>query len=740
MDSMMFTTTDLLGPGPSVLEIDDHLELEAGPSSNLTFSLGGLLDPAPTISSTESQGNLLQVPIHRMLDELSLSTASKLDGSNQKANQTHVNPDNDFTLWCDRYRPQKFTELVGNERVAREVMTWVKQWDWCVFGRRKAKKRTKDEEQSDEPVDEFHRPRERILLLSGPPGLGKTTLAHIVASQAGYDALEINASDARSGQVVDDRIRSALEAGSMLGGNKPTMLILDEVDGATGAGENANSFIAKLIQLTTDRPRRKKNSGKNGKAQTQRPILRPIICICNDINASALTKLRQHSLQVRMTRPADVHVVKRLREICELERLKADSRALTALVGVTRGDLRGCLNTLQFIKSRNEDVTENVIRRATLGMKESETSITSILNDLFSPLSKKRVKELGLTEEEEGHYVSRLCHDIDACGRDISIAIGCFSHYATLRQHDANFTRYESANSWLGTYDLFSSAMYSDGDFSLRQYLPYTLVPFHALFHERGGRVERSQDDWEPDTDARQNQKITQTNQEIYQSISRGLRIASARHHGAYRHFVEMPMLQLELAPYINRIISPPIRPINSQVIKAGERALLSRLVSIMAALELRFVQERAEDGQLTYRLDPPVDVFITYDGKRANDIPASRYAVRHLVAGEVDNLLFAINNDVIEKGKRGKHDFSGSTRTDENGDQPPSKRFKADHTDIVDRPPTDFFGRPITTPSAGIRKVSGAKVLEKKFRIAFKYAEGNSAAVRKPVKVSSFL
>jgi chromosome transmission fidelity protein 18 len=44
---------------------------------------------------------------------------------------------------------------------------------------------------------------------------------------------------------------------------------------------------------------------------------------------------------------------------------------------------------------------------------------------------------------------------------------------------------------------------------------------------------------------------------------------------------------------------------VNSQVIKPEERALLSRLVDIMSTLELQFFQERVEDGQLTYRLDP---------------------------------------------------------------------------------------------------------------------------------------
>jgi chromosome transmission fidelity protein 18 len=44
---------------------------------------------------------------------------------------------------------------------------------------------------------------------------------------------------------------------------------------------------------------------------------------------------------------------------------------------------------------------------------------------------------------------------------------------------------------------------------------------------------------------------------------------------------------------------------INSQVVKPGEKAILARLVEIMVLLKLRFFQEKGEDGQLSYRLEP---------------------------------------------------------------------------------------------------------------------------------------
>lgn len=171
-------------------------------------------------------------------------------------------------------------------------------------------------------------------------------------------------------------------------------------------------------------------------------MLRPIICICNDQHAASLAKLRPHAHQIRFSRPADLHTVKRLREVCELEGLNADSRALATLVGVARGDLRGCLNTLQvglenctlyqivlnnsrqFVKSRNEEVTESVIRAATVGMKEAEGTVTSVLNSLFAPMTRKRVKELAITDDGESRFVSRLSREVESSGRETGVAIG----------------------------------------------------------------------------------------------------------------------------------------------------------------------------------------------------------------------------------------------------------------------------------------------------------------------------
>jgi len=97
-------------------------------------------------------------------------------------------------MWTEKYRAKRFKDLVGDERTHRSVLKWLKGWDSIVFPHRSRHK------PKVRPADVLlpERPHRKIMLLTGPPGLGKTTLAHVCARQAGYEVQEINASDERS--------------------------------------------------------------------------------------------------------------------------------------------------------------------------------------------------------------------------------------------------------------------------------------------------------------------------------------------------------------------------------------------------------------------------------------------------------------------------------------------------------------------------------------------------------------
>ncbi|KZS88374.1 hypothetical protein SISNIDRAFT_479953 [Sistotremastrum niveocremeum HHB9708] len=700
--------------------------------------------PLPTLhniasASSARPSRLLEVPIHRLMEEISVTVAQKLTDEHVASATTPVRSTPQSTLWVDRYRPKRFIDLLGDERTHRETMAWVKCWDTCVFGtsKSKGKKRARDEDDGEPTIDlddPLKRPTEKLLLLSGPPGLGKTTLAHVVAKQAGYDVLEINASDARSGQAIDDRIRPALESGSLIGSSKPVLVVIDEIDGATGGGDNTGNFIHKLLQMAFEKRPRK--GAKKSANNANRPLVRPIICICNDLYSSSLTRLRQQSRIVRFNRAADVHLVRRLREICEKESLSIDTHALNNLVNASHGDIRGCLNALQFIKSRNQPVTEPMIRAATAGMKESESSFLNVLTDIFTPLSKKRAKAMGIREIDESKYVDRLQRLIDGSGSTDKVALGCFENYLNYRQHDISKLR--KAISWLCAYDAFSGGMRSEREYGLLGYVSYFLVPFYPVFAARGGpRIEMPKVDWE-------NFQRTKTNEEIYKSLAKGNQADGVTNHRPphLRHLLEQQVLRLELAPLLNRIISPPLRPVNNQIIKADDKARLNKLVETMLLFDLRFVQEKTEDGSLTYRLDPAIDVFVTYEGKRAPDIAPSRYATRHMVAIEIEAELAKRQAQQVAFSEVARPSMFGR-RPKTINDMISSLSDGTIAIDPADKPPTDFFGRPILikpTPSVTTAAKNTEEAPQKKYKVGFRFKEGNSSAVRRPVKVAALL
>jgi chromosome transmission fidelity protein 18 len=93
----------------------------------------------------------------------------------------------------------------------------------------------------------------RVILISGPPGIGKTTLAHVVARHAGYDPIEFNASDDRTAASFIPKVMDVIDTQTSFSkSNKPRCLIIDEIDGVAGGEKGSIEALVKIIDEIVD--------------------------------------------------------------------------------------------------------------------------------------------------------------------------------------------------------------------------------------------------------------------------------------------------------------------------------------------------------------------------------------------------------------------------------------------------------------------------------------------------------
>eukprot|EP00658_Telonema_sp_P-2_P056860 TRINITY_DN45314_c0_g1_i1.p1 TRINITY_DN45314_c0_g1~~TRINITY_DN45314_c0_g1_i1.p1 ORF type:complete len:291 (-),score=67.68 TRINITY_DN45314_c0_g1_i1:164-1036(-) len=183
-------------------ETGDTLYVPIGASRPLV----GSTDPIAFkgMLSTSIEGLLSQIESERVDATLKESTMTE---QVQPASSVA-----DGAVWSDKHRPQYYIDLVSAGNINRDVLSWVKAWDPCVF-QPKQNKRTQASMmgQHPEPTEDTSRPEKRVILIAGPPGAGKTTLAHVVALHAGYKPFEINASSDRTEKLLLSQIEDATE-------------------------------------------------------------------------------------------------------------------------------------------------------------------------------------------------------------------------------------------------------------------------------------------------------------------------------------------------------------------------------------------------------------------------------------------------------------------------------------------------------------------------------------------------
>ena len=209
-------------------------------------------------------------------------------------------------MWSEKYRPQDLTDLIGNEDARKFFVEWFGKW----------KKGTKP------------------LLLVGPPGIGKTTLAKIAGKNFGYDMISLNASDVRNKKNIQEILEPVLGNQTVLG--KP-MIFVDEVDGVHGRSDYGG--VEALINILKE------------------PTV-PIILAANNDSSNKMKKIKK-TVKTISLRPLPPRLLRLyLNMVLAKENVHINPGRLINLILESNGDIRSMLNSAQALVTGFEPLTE----------------------------------------------------------------------------------------------------------------------------------------------------------------------------------------------------------------------------------------------------------------------------------------------------------------------------------------------------------------------------------------------
>ncbi|WP_054858082.1 replication factor C large subunit [Vulcanisaeta sp. JCM 16159] len=202
--------------------------------------------------------------------------------------------------WVEKYRPRRLSEVVNQEEAKKALLDWINGW-------------------------EKGKPSRKAVMLVGPPGIGKTTLAYALANERGYEVLELNASDVRTGERIRQVIGSSMKMSSLFG-FKGRIILFDEVDGLNVREDRGG--LAAIVELI-------------------RESTWPIIMTANNPWDPKFRELRDEAEVIQLKSLGEEDILTILRRICNAEGIKCEEDALKLIAVASGGDVRAAINDLQ---------------------------------------------------------------------------------------------------------------------------------------------------------------------------------------------------------------------------------------------------------------------------------------------------------------------------------------------------------------------------------------------------------
>ena len=266
--------------------------------------------------------------------ESDIEEISNEEETDNKNNNINNSTKNNNELWTTKYHPKKISELIGNKTTINKLITWLDDWNSVVLEGKKKKVETKFI-RGQRPT--FENINARACLITGDPGIGKTSSVRLIAKLKGYKTYETNASDQRNKSSINKNAGFVFDNKTLFGGElqEKNLIIMDEVDGMSGNEDRGG--IAAIIDII-----------KKTKI--------PIICIANDRQSPKLKTLANYCYDLKFVHPDKRNISLRIAEICKKENINYENNALEYLCEICGNDIRQIINFVELWSRQNKSI------------------------------------------------------------------------------------------------------------------------------------------------------------------------------------------------------------------------------------------------------------------------------------------------------------------------------------------------------------------------------------------------